>query len=172
MPSHAGIYGNELSDIEARKGAAMHCESEQRHSLAPLDRWQIAKMENSRVNWWQAEAPNVYIQLEINSAPLPPKELLLRRKFLGHLIASRTGHGDFAAYHTRFNHQDANPSCKCGSPKTPLHFFFCRILRRRGGRPLVPSSSLIPSLLGTAKGAGTLSKWLGKAEFFSKICPR
>lgn len=94
VPSHAGIYGNKLAEIEARKGAAMPCKSQQKYLLASLGRWQKAKMENSRDNWWQFEAPHVYIQLEIKSAPIP-KELLLSREFLGNLIASRTGNVDF-----------------------------------------------------------------------------
>ena len=173
IPSHAGIHGNELADFEAKRGAAMpYNESQQQHSLASLCRWQKEKTDNSRDIWWQAQAPKMYSQLEIHSAPLPPKELLLSRKFLGHLFASRTGHGDFAEYHTRFNHHDANLNCKCGSPKAPLHFFFCRILRRRRGRPPGPISFLIPTLLGTPKGAITLSEWLDKTDFFVNICPR
>lgn len=173
VPSHSRIRGNELADLEAKRGAAMpYNQSQQKHSLASLCRWHKAKILNSRNDWWQSEAPMKYNQLEITAAPLPPKDLSIGGRFLGHLIASRTGHEDFAFYHIRFKHDTAKLICNCGSPKAPLHFFFCKILRRREGRPLGPISSLIPTLLGTSEGAGTLSEWLGKPDFFEKICPR
>lgn len=53
-------------------------------------------MDSSRENWWQAESPRLYKDLGIGSVPPLPKELNLGRKFLGHLIAARTSHGDFA----------------------------------------------------------------------------
>lgn len=173
VPSHAGISGNLLADSEARRGAAMLLSDQhQKHSLASLQKWQIAQIKSSRDRWWEIHAPRSYTQLEINSAPLLPKELHLSRRSLGQLIASRTGHGDFANYHTRFNHQNANLQCHCGSPKAQLHFFYCRILRRRNGRPPGPISSLIPNLLGTPEGAKKLTTWLNNADYFVNICPR
>lgn len=147
-------------------------EPQRKHSLASLRRWQRMRMEYQRSIWWQTKAPNRYTQLEINSAPFPPKELLLSLKLLWRPIAFRAAHRDFAAYYTRFHHHDVNLYCKCGSPKTTLHFFFCRILRRRNGRPPEPTSSLITSLLGAPKGADMLFEWLEKANFFANICNR
>ncbi|XP_077661359.1 uncharacterized protein AFUA_7G08210 [Aspergillus fumigatus Af293] len=84
--------------------------------------------------------------------------LRLPRHLLGRILAARTGHGDFADYHERFNHEDAHLHCRCGARKSPVHFFFCRIM--------------IPFLLGTAKGAAKLAAWLSQTRFFDDICPR
>ena len=52
--------------------------------------------------------------------------LTLQRQVLGRILASRTLHGDFADYHERFRHANAENRCSCGKRKSPLHFFFCR----------------------------------------------
>src|SRR4051812_44068621 len=41
-------------------------------------------------------------------------------------LAARSGHGDFATYHERFNHASAEMLCRCGARKAPLHFSSCR----------------------------------------------
>ncbi|RAL63124.1 hypothetical protein DID88_004206 [Monilinia fructigena] len=46
----------------------------------------------------------------------------------------RTAHGDFAQYHRRFGHTDAELNCLCGYAKTPEHLVFCEI----------PSASSMP----------------------------
>ena len=145
-----GIEGNELADKDAKKGAAMSYLGPEKYSLSTLEQWLSTHQSQARTDWWNKNIPDTYKRLEIKTAPYFPKELLLERKALGKLIAARTGHGDFATYHTRFKHEEANFNCLCGSPKTPTHFFFCRILRRRGGRPSFPISQLLPYLLGTA----------------------
>ena len=53
-----------------------------------------------------------------NSVPAKTKELLLPRFILGKTLAARTGHGDFADYHERFNHEDASLHCRCGARYT------------------------------------------------------
>lgn len=78
----------------------------------------------------------------ISTVPRFPKELHLCRKELGQVIATRTGLGDFADYQIRFKNEEPNLNCHCGSPKTPTHFMFCRILRRRGGRPSGPINQI------------------------------
>lgn len=173
VPSHAGIEGNEPADSEAKRGAAMPYQDEQpKLSIAALNLWNSSQMKQAREKWWNNYAQKSYIRLGINTAPVFPEELLLSRKSLGQIIAARTGHGDFANYHTRFKHKDANMHCLCGSPKSPTHFLFCRTLRRRGGRPAGPIRSLIPKLLRTPEGAIIFTKWLEQARFFEQICPR
>ena len=103
--------------------------------------------------------------------PARPEELWLKRPLLGRLLAARTGHGDFADYHERFNHEDAYLLCGCGSRKSPLHFFFCYKGKRRASHPLGPPARAVP-LLGTAKGAKELASWLADTKFFEDICPR
>lgn len=121
---------------------------------------------------WQAVAPQPYQDLWIISSPRCPNELHLPRHLLGRILAARTGNGDFADYHKRFNHEDAHLHCRCGAKKSPVHFFFCRIVKRRLPRPLGPPSETIPFLLGTPKGAAMLVAWLSQTRFFDDICPR
>jgi hypothetical protein len=63
-----------------------------------------------------------------------PEELSLPRTVLHRLLALRTGHGDFTAYHRRFNHDenDCEMQCPhCGMDKTPEHLVFCRFSLRQ-----------------------------------------
>lgn len=144
-----------------------------KHSTISLKKWNITLRTQIRDIWWKTNIPASYAQLEIKHAPLFPKELLLSRKALGIILAARTGHGDFTAYHTRFNHAEARLTCLCGSPKTPTHFLFCRILRRRrGGLTAGSIDKLLPDLIGTSEGAISMSKWLENSRFFEEICPR
>ena len=62
--------------------------------------------------------------------------------------------------------------CRCGARKARLHFFFCRIAKRRVPRPPGPPNKVLPELLGTHAGLKTLEKWLGQTRFFTDICPR
>ena len=38
------------------------------------------------------------------------------------LLAAWSGHGDFAAYHRRFGHLDAQMRCRCGQPTAPTTY--------------------------------------------------
>ena len=117
-------------------------------------------------------APQSYRDLGITTSPKCPEELQLIRPLLGRILAACTGHGDFADYHERFNHEDAHLLCRCGARKAPLHFFFCRLAKRRSRRPPGAPITTIPSLLGSAKGAKELAAWLAETKFFEDICPR
>ncbi|PQE14740.1 endonuclease exonuclease phosphatase protein [Rutstroemia sp. NJR-2017a BBW] len=44
-------------------------------------------------------------------------KLNLPRAKLHHLLALRTTHDDFAWYHRKFVHTEANWKCSCGRPK-------------------------------------------------------
>jgi ribonuclease HI len=51
VPSHSGIHGNELADCKAKIGAAVtYNESQQKHSLASLRRWQKMKIEAKEIS--------------------------------------------------------------------------------------------------------------------------
>jgi hypothetical protein len=58
-------------------------------------------------------------------------ELQPPRPILHHLLAARSGHGDFADYHERFAHEGADLECSCGRRKAPEHFLICDKVRPR-----------------------------------------
>jgi Reverse transcriptase (RNA-dependent DNA polymerase)/Endonuclease-reverse transcriptase len=171
VPGHSKVPGNEAADQAAKEGAALPFPAENRLSYASLRRWARAAAPAASQRLWHTVAPPTYQDLGINSTPARPEELWLARSLLGRLLAARSGHGDFADYHERFNHEDAHLLCSCGSRKSPLHFFFCRRGRRRAKRPLGPPGTAVP-LLSTAKGAKKLASWLADTKFFEDICPR
>ena len=142
------------------------------HSYASLKRQSKAQATAAANKLWLAVLPRSYHDLGISTAPRRPWELQLPRPVLGRLLASRTGHGDFADYHERFQHADAYLFCRCGGRKAPLHFLFCPIAKRKARRPPGHPSEVIPYLLGSVKGAQKLATWLAETEFYTDICPR
>ena len=172
VPGHAHIPGNEAADLAAKEGASLPSPDTTELSLATLKRQAKAKGPEAARKLWLAVAPQSYQDLGIRTSPPSPEELKLSRSLLGRILAARTGHGDFAAYHERFNHDDAYLFCSCGARKAPLHFFFCRKAKGRVDRPPGAPSATIPTLLGTSKGIKELTTWLSRTRFFEDICPR
>jgi hypothetical protein len=142
------------------------------HSLASLKRQPKAQATAAALKLWLAVLPQSYRDIGIRTAPRRPWELQLSRPVLGRLLASRTGHGDFADYHERFQHEDAYLLCRCGSRKASLHFLFCPIAKRKARRPLGRPSEVIPFILGSPKGAQKFAIWLAETRFYTDICPR
>ncbi|APA11746.1 hypothetical protein sscle_08g065160 [Sclerotinia sclerotiorum 1980 UF-70] len=171
VPGHKDVAGNEAADKAAKAGAALP-QPEGAYSYAGLRRETKGLRQKAIDKLWSTVIPQTYRELEIHSSPKNPKELSLPRSFLGRLLAIRSGHGDFAAYHERFNHQDAHPHCRCGARKAPLHFFFCPIAKRKHPQPKGKPADLIPYLCGTFEGAELLARWTKANSFFTDICPR
>ncbi|EED11972.1 conserved hypothetical protein [Talaromyces stipitatus ATCC 10500] len=172
VPGHAKIPENEAADLTTKEGAASIPPAPHKSSYASLKRYAKTQSLSAAQSQWEKVAPQSYQDLEITTSPKRPGELQLNRLDLGHVIAARTGHGDFADYHKHFNHNDAYLLCQCGARKAPLHFFFCHIAKRRAPWPPGPPSEVISFLLGTAKGAQKLATWLAETYFFEDICPR
>lgn len=173
IPGHSGIEGNELADKQARIGAELsHSGPPTPLTIASLRSTQIKHLEDRRQEWWKTFQPKRYTDLGITTTPRAPKELTLPRATLARLLASRTGHGDFAEYHRRFDHADAELTCTCGQDKSPDHFFYC-VRGRRLSRDLTgnPRTS-IANILGTNEGITRLAKWLEDTSFYKNICPR
>lgn len=171
VPGHTGVLGNELADAEARNGSALLPDFPLPLSFASLQRWQAQQAVNARDRWWKSAIHVRYSLLSITTAPVPPEELGLSRSQLGRIIAARTQHGDFADYHERFNHRDAELYCSCGARKAPFHFLFCRIARKHPSGTRGPPSTLIPELLGTSKGIALLIQWWRRNRFYQDTCP-
>lgn len=163
---HSGIIGNGLADQLAKRGPEIPYMEPPKYSIAALDKWSAAQLKLERKFWLTNNLPKSYENFEIQSALSTPLELCLRRKSLSRVLAARTAHGDFASYCTRFKHTEVKKNCRCGSPKTQTHLFFCRIFHRRQGRPTRPINQLIPKLLGTPEGAVTLSNWPNQTSLF------
>ncbi len=113
--------------------------------------------------YWDAKAPAQYRALRVEARSRLPKELSLPRRELGHLLAVRSGHGDFANYHRRFNHTDALLDCSCSSEKERLHFFYCRRMRRHRHRPHRQSGTTLASW--DRPGGSAFAKWCQETQF-------
>jgi ribonuclease HI len=134
-PGHMGIEGNEEADALAGRAAnPLHPEwINDPIALQPtvcgirsLARG-IEKM--AMASWWATVEPKLsgrYRKWALPYEVKPLKELDLPRSTLHRLLATRTGHGDFDWYHTKFKHKDVVLDCSCGMKKTPDHLVHCR----------------------------------------------
>ncbi len=99
-------------------------------------------------------------------------ELIMKREVLGWLIAARSGHGQFAAYHKRFQHEEETDThCGCGQKRAQLHPFSCLLGRthrallmcRRTHRELRPEE-----VLGSPEDVAVFAKWAPATELFNR----
>jgi ribonuclease HI len=171
VPGHAEVLGNEEADREAKaaagEAALLPALPAAGASVAHTKRRAKESMQRAFALAWPATAPKRYIDLGV---PLSgsSKDLLLSRFTLGKLYASRTGHGDFAEYHRRFDHQDTIIEYACGRPKSPDHFFYCKLGRRATRRRWYPLT--LPEVLSTTHGARCLNRWLEETGYFRSLC--
>ena len=139
IPRHSGINGNEKADMLAKRALATntrnrnsatseHVCSEHQNifTLAALKRQVTIGTQKLAEEWWLKNRTDRYEELDLLMRRKRPPELNLPRWAYHRLIAARTGHGDFASYHRRFQHQNEVILCKCGREKRPWHFAECR----------------------------------------------
>ena len=169
IPGHADILGNEQADALAKAGCTKPEPINALPTLAFLRRTARKQPRDAFEAWWTQTEPERYKPLGLKTTTRCPLELKLPRPILHHLLAARTHHGDFAAYHERFNHTDARLTCSCGRRKAPTHIFYCRKLPLRHRMRMRPSPT---AAVNQAIGKN-FDKVSGMAEaFFGKICPR
>ena len=127
--SNTKIPGNEAVDAAARLALST---LPARHlqpgyiTQAYLRRLMYQRQQQLIDDWWSTACPARYRDLDLQTRRRKPPELGLPRRLLHELIAARTGHGNFAAYHRQFHHEDATLECVCGLETTPTHFIRCR----------------------------------------------
>ncbi|SCO75913.1 uncharacterized protein FRV6_00125 [Fusarium oxysporum] len=140
-------------------------------TLAYLRRIARQKSKEAFETWWSTSAPEQYKRLNLKATTGCPPELTLPRAALHHLLAARSLHGDFAAYHERFDHGDAHLVCSCGRRKAPDHIFYCRKVPPHHRIRLAPSPNAAVNLA-VGKDFTKFTDLSKDSAFFRKICPR
>jgi hypothetical protein len=171
VPGHHNVHRNEEADQATKEGAALPPPAGAICTLASLKRIPQASAKRATTQYWAAKAPANYIELMVEY-PLTTDKFQTSRAALGHILAARSQHGDFTAYHNRFNHAGATLNCSCRRPKSPLHFYFCKKSTVQKLTPRLATSHALPWLLGTTKGIIALAKWITGSRYFLEICQR
>ncbi|KAL1952609.1 hypothetical protein VTO42DRAFT_4689 [Malbranchea cinnamomea] len=155
VPGHAGVAA-----VSPHDGPA---------TLAYMRRQIEEQAMQAFKEYWAQNSPRRYIELEI---PLQKAstEMKLPRFTLGKLYAACTGHGDFAEYHTHWQHEDAECHCRCGSHKSPEHFYYC-LLARHTTVQRQRSTYSVCEMLATSKGVQGFHNWIKETAFYRDICP-
>ncbi|PNP55726.1 hypothetical protein FNYG_15457 [Fusarium nygamai] len=171
VPGHSNIPGNEQGDKLAKAASSLPEPESAQPTLAYLRRIARQKPKEAFEAWWSTSAPEQYKRLNLKATTGCTPELSLPRAALHHLLAARSLHGDFAAYHEKFDHVNARLVCSCNRRKAPDHIFYCRRVPPRHRMRLAPSPNAAVNL---AIGRDFIKfTELSKASvFFGKICPR
>ncbi|RAL60233.1 hypothetical protein DID88_000013 [Monilinia fructigena] len=136
-PGHMGIEGNETADELADAGAnegRMDDDRSAEPTISGIGTTARALADAATSDWWSrclTELSASYRKWGLGYSIAEPPEFRLPRTLLHRLLAARTAYGDFAQYHRRFGHTDAELNCLCGYAKTPEHLVFCEISQRK-----------------------------------------
>ncbi|KAL5614844.1 uncharacterized protein BROUX77_000681 [Berkeleyomyces rouxiae] len=161
VSGHSDVVGNELADRQARWGADI-ITTRTGMSLSWACSEFRARVTTAFRAWWEAEGRNSRPHLRRPvQAPKKAWTSLLDetdRNLARAVLTALSGHGDFAAYHRRFEHEDAVLSCPlCGADTSPEHIWVCH------HNPQRVSSSFFQKLIGTKRGACWLAAKAAKA---------
>lgn len=169
IPGHSNIEGNEAADELAKQGALAEASGQHTATISWVKRHLKALRDKQFRDWWKARAEPRYRLVGPHAVVRKPLSSH-KRDSLHRLLAARSGHGDFADYHERFRHHDANNHCSCGRKKSTRHIFYCKKLRKHRLLPgYIPEAAILQFLGEDGK------KWLRfveRSDFYTKICPR
>jgi ribonuclease HI len=171
VPGHCDIPGNEQADKLAKAASSLPEPEGAQPTLACLRRIARQKPKEAFQAWWSTSAPEQYKRLNLKATTGCPPELSLPRAALHHLLAARSLHGDFAAYHEKFDHVNARLVCSCNRRKAPDHIFYCRKVPPRHRMRLAPSPNAAVNLA-TGRDFTKFTELSKASVFFGKICPR
>ena len=132
-PGHMDIFGNEFADRMAKLGLKAPPDPGSTPTLSGVKMGLRKQLAAFRIDHWNKTKQGLsqrYLAWDLDYDLNCPMELeILSRPLLHRLLALRTGHGDFSAYHRKFNHPEdsCEMACRhCGADKTPEHIVFCR----------------------------------------------
>ena len=185
-PGHLGIEGNEAADRLANLEAQRPSPPTGKAAMPTLSGIKsVARktLQHTQQTWWSEKKTKLskwYKSWDLVYAPRSgPKELDLPRATLARLLSIRSRHGDFAWYHRKYNHSEANLTCSCRQDKTPEHLALCRKTLGTFGRwplrPPMPPSSQADGLAYTAALVGdpeAFEAFVKLTQYYAKICPR
>jgi hypothetical protein len=168
-PGYKDIKGNERADALAKSGCRIP--SNNPPTLAYIRRTNKAKALAAFKEYWHKNMPTTYEPLDLPIKLGPPDELTLERRLLQQLLAARTHHSDFAAYHKRFSHANSTNTCSCRRKKAPHHIFYCHKIKPAQRLGLAtPFLGSIYQVIG--RNYKQFIKHLKATKFFTDTCPR
>lgn len=131
-PGHLDIPGNETADALAKGGLRAPPDPDSTPTLSGVKMRLRRRLRDYRAALWdrlKAGLSDRYLDWDLEWDLDCPEELAcLSRPALHRFLALRTGHGDFAWYHRKFNHPEdsCEMTCwRCHADKTPEHMVFC-----------------------------------------------
>jgi hypothetical protein len=183
-PGHSDIEGNEAADKLANLEAAQPSHPTGKAAMPTLSGIKTIARQlllGTQQMWWLERKRKLSLWYKSWKLDYTPRrslaELNLPRATLAKLLAIRSRHGDFAWYHRRLNHSNANLTCSCGRDKTPEHLVLCR--KTRGAffrwplQPLTPPSSQSEGLAYIAeliRIPEAFEAFLQITQYYTKIC--
>ena len=185
-PGHLGIEGNEaadrLADLEARQPSCPTGKAAT-PTLSGIKTIARKSLRSTREDWWSSKKDKLskwYKSWNLGYFPRSrPVELDLPRVTLFRLLSIRSMHGDFAWYHRKFHHTDANLTCSCGLDKTPEHLVLCRKVLGAYGRwplrPPIPPSTRKEGLAYVAvllKDPEAFEAFIQLTKYYTEVCPK